>query len=99
MHKRDNRRTFPSHFDSVRPADERDPREIRWVRNGSNQQVLEIDGRNVAEVFAFGQPRYDLLGEWVHPHNARILGSTAVVEFNTLDAARLYCERQFARAA
>lgn len=97
MHKRDNRRSFPSHHE-VR-SDSRDPRELRWSRNGAGHQVMELDGRSVAEVRPFGVPRYDMLGELVQPHIARILAVPDEHQFNTCDAARLFCEARLSAAA
>lgn len=97
MHKRDNLRAFPSHADVEREKQcPRDCREIKWLRNGSGQQVLEIDCRSVAEVRPFGPARFDILGDPVQPHIAKIIGTAGEYEFNSCDAARIFCERTFA---
>lgn len=95
LHKKDNRRSLPSHHEAERSKQEPvDQRVIRWVRNGAGQQVLEIDGKASAHVRPFGEPRWDMLGEPVQPHIARIIGETDEHEFRSCDQARAFCEKQ-----
>ncbi|MBI5689255.1 MAG: hypothetical protein HZC55_04100 [Verrucomicrobia bacterium] len=97
MHKRDNRRAFPSHH-AATARDDRDPRCLAWCERSDGAQVMTLDGESVAVVEPFGEGRFDLLGDWVQPHRA-IIGTQVAVDCNSLDAARLHCERHFAHAA
>lgn len=98
LHSRDNRRSFPSHH-APQGRDDRDQRTLAWrLSPEGDRDTMLLDGEPVAHVEPFGEPRYDLLGELVQPTRA-FIGNHPPVDFNTHDAARLHCERHFARAA
>lgn len=98
-HTRDNRRPF--YFKQV---DHRDARPvIAWQRHGAGQQVLEIDGVSVAEVFPVGDPVTNYTTwETSQRHDARIIGGSHAGTrraFDDCDAVRLFCESLFAEPA
>jgi len=97
MHTRDNRRAFPSHFSSTPP---RDRRELAWHEREDGSYEMTLDGQSVAECVPYGPFRPHLLGEWVQPYTARLLGAQgAEQQCLDLDAARLWCEAALVRRA